>query len=144
VSVEVVFETHATTDDNEAGIATGWLPGRLSAAGRDQSRELGERRRDDGLAIVFTSDLRRAVERVAGFLAELLRSRDGERVVVIGHGATRLAFEVVANGRPTRGARRRSVRVAAGLGVRAFRCLGGEGRLSGAAPHHHRSRRGRG
>lgn len=100
MSVEVVFETHATTDDNEAGIATGWLPGRLSAAGRDQSRELGERRRDDGLAIVFTSDLRRAVERVAGFLAELLRSRDGERVVVIGHGATRLAFEVVANGRP--------------------------------------------
>ena len=58
----VVFETHMTSEDNEAGIATGWLPGRLSAAGREQARELGERRRDDGLAVVFTSDLRRAVE----------------------------------------------------------------------------------
>jgi probable phosphoglycerate mutase len=27
VSVTVVFETHATSEDNEAGIATGWLPG---------------------------------------------------------------------------------------------------------------------
>jgi hypothetical protein len=26
VSVQVVFETHATTLDNEAGLAAGWLP----------------------------------------------------------------------------------------------------------------------
>ena len=62
MSVTVVFETHSTSEDNEAGIATGWLPGRLSAAGREQARELGERRRDDGIEIVFTSDLGRAVE----------------------------------------------------------------------------------
>jgi alpha-ribazole phosphatase/probable phosphoglycerate mutase len=62
VSVEVIFETHSTSEDKEAGIATGWLPGRLSAAGREQARELGQRRGDDGLAAVFTSDLRRAVE----------------------------------------------------------------------------------
>ena len=62
MSVEVVFETHSTSEDNEAGIATGWLPGRLSAAGREQARELGERRRNDGVAVVFTSDLGRAVE----------------------------------------------------------------------------------
>jgi broad specificity phosphatase PhoE len=62
VSVEVVFETHSTTEDNEAGIATGWLPGRLSPAGRVRARELGERRRDDGIATVFVSDLGRAVE----------------------------------------------------------------------------------
>jgi len=155
VSVEVVFETHATSEDNEAGIATGWLPGRLSAAGREQARALGERRRDDGLTVVFTSDLgravetaelafagsqlrvvadqrlrecdygelngtseplddraahidspypggeswRQAVERVAAFLAELRRDRAGERVLVIGHGATWLALEVVAGGR---------------------------------------------
>jgi broad specificity phosphatase PhoE len=155
MSVEVVFETHATSEDNEAGIATGWLPARLSAAGREHARELGERRRDDGIAVVFTSDLgravetaeiafagaalrlvpdarlrecnygelngtaepledraahidvaypggeswRQAVERVAGFLMELRRRRDGERVLVIGHSATRLALEVVANGR---------------------------------------------
>ena len=58
----VVFETHATSEDNEAGIATGWLPGRLSAVGREQARELGERRREDGVDAVFSSDLARAVE----------------------------------------------------------------------------------
>lgn len=64
MTLELVFETHQTTLDNEAGIATGWLPGRLSSQGRRQARELGDRRRDDGLAAVFTSDLHRAVETV--------------------------------------------------------------------------------
>ena len=58
----VVFETHATSEDNEAGIATGWLPGRLSAAGREQARALGARRRDDAIDAVYSSDLARAVE----------------------------------------------------------------------------------
>jgi broad specificity phosphatase PhoE len=147
----VVFETHSTSVDNERGIATGWLPGELSAAGRAQARELGARRRDDGLAAVYTSDLRRAVEtaqiafagtavpvhadarlrecdygelngrpreqldavraehvdvpwpggeswrgavtRVAGFYDELRRRHDGDRVLVIGHVATRWALD---------------------------------------------------
>jgi broad specificity phosphatase PhoE len=50
------------TEDNERGIATGWLPGRLSERGRAYAVEMGRRRRDDGIAAVFTSDLRRAVE----------------------------------------------------------------------------------
>jgi 2,3-bisphosphoglycerate-dependent phosphoglycerate mutase len=62
MSVAVVFETHSTSVDNENGIATGWLDGALSGTGREQARGLGERRRDDGLTVVFTSDLRRAVE----------------------------------------------------------------------------------
>jgi broad specificity phosphatase PhoE len=156
VSVAVVFETHSTSIDNELGIATGWNEGELSAAGREQARQLGERRRDDGLAVVFTSDLRRAVEtaelafagtalpvvadarlrecnygslngmpraqldeerqlrldtpfpggeswrqavdRVTGFLHELPRTFDGQRVLVIGHIATRWALDHVANG----------------------------------------------
>ena len=64
MSVRICFETHQTTEDNEAGIATGWLPGRLSALGRRQARELAARRRHDGLDAVFSSDLRRAVETV--------------------------------------------------------------------------------
>lgn len=60
--IELVFETHSMTTDNEQGVATGWLPGRLSEAGRGFARALGERRRDDGLAVVFTSDLARAME----------------------------------------------------------------------------------
>jgi len=57
----VVYETHSTTVDNELGVATGWLPGELSAVGVEQARELGARRRDDGIDLVLTSDLRRAV-----------------------------------------------------------------------------------
>lgn len=60
--IELVYETHSTTIDNETGIATGWLPGRLSETGRGFARALGERRRNDGLAVVFTSDLARAIE----------------------------------------------------------------------------------
>ncbi len=60
--VEIVYETHSLTTDNENGFATGWLPGQLSQAGRDHARELGYRRRADGIAVVFTSDLARAVE----------------------------------------------------------------------------------
>jgi broad specificity phosphatase PhoE len=60
--IELVYETHSTTTHNEEGIATGWLEGRLSAEGRRQAKALGERRRNDGIAVVFTSDLRRAVE----------------------------------------------------------------------------------
>jgi len=62
LSIEIVFETHATSEDNESGIATGWLQGHLSEAGKQQARELGERRRADNIAAVFTSDLARAVE----------------------------------------------------------------------------------
>lgn len=32
MAVELVYETHSITTDNEAGIATGWLPRRLSMA----------------------------------------------------------------------------------------------------------------
>lgn len=60
--IELVYETHSTSTDNESGVATGWLPGRLSEAGREQARELGARRRDDGVSAVFCSDLGRALE----------------------------------------------------------------------------------
>lgn len=60
--IEIVFETHSTSRDNEAGLATGWLPGQLSTIGREQAAALGRRRRDDGIAAVFASDLQRAVE----------------------------------------------------------------------------------
>jgi alpha-ribazole phosphatase/probable phosphoglycerate mutase len=62
MSVEIIYETHSISTDNEAGIATGWLPGRLSDQGRRLAAELGRRRRDDDLAAVLVSDLTRAVE----------------------------------------------------------------------------------
>ena len=151
MSVEIVFETHSISVDNERGVATGWLQGGLSEKGRALARELGERRRDDNISAVFASDLARAVEtaeiafagtgtpierdwrlrecnygalngmprarldaerllridhpfpegeswsqavaRVKGFLDELAAKHDHDRVLVIGHVATRWALD---------------------------------------------------
>lgn len=60
--VDIVYETHSVTIDNERGFATGWRPGELSAYGRERARDLGVRRRNDGIAAVYSSDLKRAVD----------------------------------------------------------------------------------
>lgn len=62
MGLEVAFETHATTRENERGVAAGWDPGELSETGRAQAIELGRRRRADSLDAVFASDLTRAAE----------------------------------------------------------------------------------
>jgi len=62
VSIEIVFETHALSQDNERDIATGWLPGALSVRGRHNAADMARRRRDDGIVAVSSSDLRRASE----------------------------------------------------------------------------------
>jgi probable phosphoglycerate mutase len=62
MSVDIIFETHSTSKDNERGIATGWLDGRLSEKGRAQACELSRRRREEAVDAVLTSDLRRALE----------------------------------------------------------------------------------
>lgn len=58
--IELWFETHSISTDNERGVATGWLDGELSERGRALAAELRRRRR--GVDVVFTSDLGRAVE----------------------------------------------------------------------------------
>jgi broad specificity phosphatase PhoE len=151
VAIELVFETHSITEDNEQGRATGWLPGRLSPRGRALAGELGLRRAGDGISAVFSSDLaraaetaaiafgagpipvlldwrlrecdygqrngmpsaqlhaarrdhldepypggeswRQAVDRVGRFLADLPLRWDGQRVVIIGHVATRWSLD---------------------------------------------------
>lgn len=60
--MKLIYETHSITVDNENGIATGWLPGDLSAEGRRLAAEIGPRRR--AVDVVFSSDLRRAVQTV--------------------------------------------------------------------------------
>jgi broad specificity phosphatase PhoE len=62
VTVQIVFETHSISVDNERGVATGWLPGALSESGRQLARQMGQRRLAEHVDAVFTSDLRRAVE----------------------------------------------------------------------------------
>jgi broad specificity phosphatase PhoE len=85
--IQLVYETHSTSTHNEAGIATGWLDGELSERGREQARALGERRREDGLAVVFTSDLRRAIETAdIGFAASDLPRRQDARLRECNYG----------------------------------------------------------
>ena len=62
MAIELVFEAHAMTVDNEQGRATGWLPGELSEQGRIQARQLGRRRIGDHITAVFSSDLVRAAQ----------------------------------------------------------------------------------
>ena len=71
MAIEVVFETHSTTIDNEEGRATGWLPGQLAEVGMEQARALGQRRRSDRITTVFSSDLARAAQTAAIAFAEI-------------------------------------------------------------------------
>lgn len=156
MGVDIVFETHSLTEDNERGISTGWLDGRLSTNGRRLAAELGRRRLNDPLTAVYTSDLgravetatiafgdghlpilkdwrlrecnygalngapaehlererslrldvpfpsgeswREAVERHGWFLNDMLRRHDGDRILVIGHIATRWALDHFIDG----------------------------------------------
>lgn len=58
--VRIIFETHATSLDNEAGLASGHYDVALSPAGEKQARELGRRHRGPDLEAVYCSDLRRS------------------------------------------------------------------------------------
>jgi broad specificity phosphatase PhoE len=60
--MEIIFETHSTTVDNERGVATGWLDGALSDTGKRHAIELGKRSIARRVDAVFTSDLGPAVE----------------------------------------------------------------------------------
>jgi broad specificity phosphatase PhoE len=56
----LVFETHATSLDNEAGLASGWFDVDLSPRGEREALELGARYADRTLTVVYVSDLWRA------------------------------------------------------------------------------------
>ena len=62
--MKVYFATHATSKDNEAGIASGWKDVELSELGIQQAKELGERFKDIKIDLICCSDLKRAVDTV--------------------------------------------------------------------------------
>ncbi len=62
MTIEIVYETHSTTLDNERGFATGWNQGELSETGREQARELGARHANRPIDVVYSSDLKRATK----------------------------------------------------------------------------------
>jgi broad specificity phosphatase PhoE len=63
--VHITYFVHAATTDNEQGLATGWSPGELSAAGRKQAEESGALVSHKKFDVVFCSDLKRTVDSAA-------------------------------------------------------------------------------
>ena len=59
---KITYFVHGTTTDNEAGIATGQLPGKLSALGVEQAKRLPSQVADASFTVVFCSDLGRAID----------------------------------------------------------------------------------
>ena len=59
--ITIIFEAHGTTFDNEAHLSSGWNDVALSPLGEKQSKEMGERYKDDHFDAIFVSDLQRAV-----------------------------------------------------------------------------------
>jgi broad specificity phosphatase PhoE len=58
--VEIIFESHSTTIDNENHVSSGHYDVELSELGTTQSKELGERYREDSFDTIFCSDLQRS------------------------------------------------------------------------------------
>ena len=58
--IAVRFESHATSIDNEAGLASGHYDVALSPAGERQAAELGRRYAGSGIRAVYCSDLQRS------------------------------------------------------------------------------------
>lgn len=58
--ITIVFESHATTIDNEAHISSGSYDVALSDLGLQQAAELGQRRKDDHFDAIFCSELQRS------------------------------------------------------------------------------------
>lgn len=56
----ITFESHATSVDNECGVASGHSDPDLSKLGYAQALDLGVRRQADKFAAVYCSDLRRS------------------------------------------------------------------------------------
>lgn len=58
--VTIIFESHATTYDNEKGVASGFFDVKLSPSGVEKAKQLGKRRAGESFDVIFCSDLQRS------------------------------------------------------------------------------------
>jgi broad specificity phosphatase PhoE len=59
MSMQIIFEAHATTFDNEAKIASGWNDAELSPKGEAEAGDLGKRYVKDPPEVIFCADRQR-------------------------------------------------------------------------------------
>lgn len=87
MSVKITYYVHGTTIDNMEHKSTGWLPGQLSEKGVNQSKQLKENIAKESFDIVFTSDLKRAVDSAKiNFEDTLLEIKQDERIRECNYG----------------------------------------------------------
>ncbi len=65
----ITYFVHSITTDNEAGLATGWLQGRLSEEGVERAKALASELQTREFDAVFCSDLKRAMDSTELFFA---------------------------------------------------------------------------
>lgn len=73
-----MYFVHGTTTDNAAKLCSGWKEAMLNELGREQATNLGRvsKERGDKLDIIFTSDLKRAIESSNIAFAEIEKITD--------------------------------------------------------------------
>lgn len=64
MTTKIMYFVHGTTTDNAAKLCSGWKEAMLNDLGREQAKNLGNvsKERGDKFDIIFTSDLKRAIE----------------------------------------------------------------------------------
>ena len=111
MAVKILYFVHGTTTDNASKLCSGWSEALLNDLGREQAINLGNvsRERKDHFDIMFTSDLKRAIEssklafpdvekRMREFVSYLKENYDGKTVGIVAHRAPQLALEVITKG----------------------------------------------
>ena len=64
MSIKIMYFVHGTTTDNASKLCSGWKEAMLNELGKEQAENLGRvsRERGDKFDIMFTSDLKRAID----------------------------------------------------------------------------------
>ena len=64
METKIIYFVHGTTTDNTEKLCSGWKEAMLNDLGKEQAKNLGNvsRTRKDNFEIIFTSDLKRAIE----------------------------------------------------------------------------------
>lgn len=64
METKIIYFVHGTTTDNASKLCSGWKEAMLNNLGREQAENLGKvsKERGDKFDVIFTSDLKRAIE----------------------------------------------------------------------------------
>ena len=78
MSIKIMYFVHGTTTDNASKLCSGWKEAMLNELGKEQAENLGRvsRERDDKFDIMFTSDLKRAIDSSNIAFPEVEKIRD--------------------------------------------------------------------